>query len=908
MSRPKGTVTLLFSDIEGSTQRWERHRAAMPDAVRRHDALMQAAISAHSGHVFKTVGDAFCATFWNAVDAVASALDAQRSLNEQDWSAIDGLHVRIALHTGSTDERDGDYFGPAVNRVARLLAIAHGGQVVVSGITADLVQGDMPPRSSLRDLGAHRLKDLTQPEQVYQLVAPDLRVDFPPLRSLNALPNNLPLQLTSFVGRETEVAEIVALLEKSRLVTLVGTGGIGKTRTALQVAADLLDGSGDGVWFVDLAPLSDPSLIASAVSTALCVPPARDRPVLDVLLADLKDRRLLLVLDNCEHVVAEAARVADAILHTCPRVKLIVTSREGLNVSGERVYRMPSLRVPPRSDNLRAIDAAAYESIALFADRATAADGRFALSDENAPIVADICRRLDGIALAIELAAPRVKVLSVQQLSQRLDERFRILTGGSRSALPRQQTMRALIDWSYDLLSDREKTIFRRVSIFVGGWTLEATSEICCDEQIESWEVLDLLSALVDKSLVATELSGSHQRYRLLESMRQYARERLAQGSDAQSVQRRHATYFCRLADDALALGLTTPTKEWLESQAPELDNLRAALTWTLVERNDVQAGAAAAGALYRFFDRLELHDEAIRWCEIALGTKDGLPVRTQARLHYALSFLCNNTGRHQRGIVEGKRAAELYRTAGDQTALCRALSGLVLHLSQLSRNEEARALGLEALGLARQLGDARLTADTLAKYALTLDPTEIDTARALFQESVSIIRGLGWADALVFTLIWWAEAEAKARHFDIAIALSRKGLESASPALRTVIHSNMAAYALSLGDIDQALPAAREALADGVKLQLPMLTAYAIDYLALISLHSDMAQSARLAGFACAQLAARDAQFTATEQVPHDILMAQLHEAFEESELARLMNEGAGWSEDVAIAQARAI
>ncbi len=908
VQRPTGTVTFLFSDIEGSTQRWDQHRAAMQDAVRRHDALMHEAIAARDGYVFKTVGDAFCAVFWNAPNAVAAALDAQRSIGAQDWSATDGLRVRMALHTGATDERDGDYFGPAVNRVARLLAIAHGGQVVASGITADLVQGEMPAQSSLRDLGAHRLKDLTNPEQVYQLVAPDLPTDFPPLRSLDALPNNLPLQLTSFVGRESQVAEIIALLEKSRLVTLVGTGGVGKTRTALQVAAELLDGSGDGVWFVDLAPLSDVSLVASVVGSALCVPPALDRPVLDVVLAYLKERRLLLVLDNCEHVVAEAARVVDTILHGCPHVKLIVTSREGLNVSGERVYRMPSLQVPPPGENLRASDAAAYESIALFADRATAADARFNLTDDNAPVVADICRRLDGIALAIELAAPRVKVLAVEQLSQRLDERFRILTGGSRSALPRQQTMRALIDWSYDLLSDREKAIFRRVAVFAGGWTLEAASEICADDDIESWDVLDLLSALVDKSLVVTELSGSHQRYRLLESIRQYARQLLSQGTDADSVLRRHASYFFGIAESIYRSAYSKEQQGWVESLAPELDNLRFALTWALVERNDAQAGAAATGALYRFFARLSLYDEGIRWCEMALNVGRPLPAETEARLRHALAVLCSNSGGLRRAIAEGELAVERYRTVDEPLALCRALNSLALTLSQVSRYEAARAIGAEAVQIARQLGDRRLIADTLGHYGSSLDPAEIDTARALFEEAVAILHGSGRSDMLVFNLIWWAEAEARAHNFERATALSREGIEFAPQPLRAVLYSNITAYALSQDDVAQALPSARNALADATALQLPSITAYTIEFLALGSVAIDAARAARLAGFARARLAARDAQYGPTEQIPHDMLMARLHEAFDESELARLMSEGAAWTEDQAFAAARAI
>ncbi|MFN2462011.1 MAG: adenylate/guanylate cyclase domain-containing protein, partial [Candidatus Velthaea sp.] len=351
---PTGTVTFVFSDIEGSTHRWERDRAGMQTAVRRHDALMRTAIEAHGGYVFKTIGDAFCAVFWRPEEAMGAALDAQRTLGAEDFSAVGGVRVRMALHTGTSDERDGDYFGPAVNRVARLLAIGHGGQVLVSGTAADLLQGEMPPQSSLRDLGAHRLKDLARPEQVYQLVATDLPQTFPALRSLDALPNNLPRQLTSFVGRDEELAEITELIKRSPLVTLVGTGGAGKTRCALQVGAELLDGSGDGVWLVELAPTSDPSLVASVIAQALNVQETPNRPMLETLLAYLKRKRLLLILDNCEHLIDEARNVTAAVLRSCPDVHVLATSREGLNVAGEHVYRMPSLSVPPAGEALTA--------------------------------------------------------------------------------------------------------------------------------------------------------------------------------------------------------------------------------------------------------------------------------------------------------------------------------------------------------------------------------------------------------------------------------------------------------------------------------------------------------------------------------------------------------------------------
>jgi class 3 adenylate cyclase len=473
-SIPSGTITFVFTDIEGSTQRWDRDRAAMEEAVRRHDVLMREAVAAHNGYIFKTLGDAFCAAFARPEEAVAAIFDAQCALGAEDFSAVDGLRVRAAVHTGTADERDRDYFGPAVNRVARLLGIAHGAQVLVSGVTSDLVQGSLPSQASLRDLGEHRLKDLSRPEYVYQLVGPSLIADFPPLRSLGVLPNNLPSQSTRFIGREVELAAITKLVETNRLVTLVGSGGVGKTRTSLQVAANLLDGSGDGVWFIELAPLSSGDLIPSTVAHAMNLALPADGDQLEHLVRALQKKRALLVFDICEHLIEPAARVISAILRGCREVTTLASSRQGLGIAGETTYRMPPLTTP-RDDPaapLSAADAPRYTAIVLFAERARASDNRFALTDENAPIVADICRRLDGIALAIELAAARVKILSPRQLRDKLDERFRVLTGGSRDALPRQQTLRALIDWSHDLLDARERILFRRLGIFVDGFTL----------------------------------------------------------------------------------------------------------------------------------------------------------------------------------------------------------------------------------------------------------------------------------------------------------------------------------------------------------------------------------------------------------------------------------------------------
>ena len=706
---PTGTVTFLFTDIEGSTKRWERDSAAMSEAVRRHDALLRGAIGERGGYAFKTVGDAFCAAFSRPENAVAAILTAQRALYAEDFSAVEGLQVRAAIHTGTAEEREGDYFGPAVNRVARLLAIAHGGQTLVSGVTVELVQDALPPRTSLRDLGQHRLKDLAHPVQVYQLVAEGLGELFPPLRSLGALPNNLPLQLTSFVGREDEVAGIVDLLGRSRLLTIVGTAGVGKTRAALQAAAELVDGSGDGVWFVDLAPLRDPALVAREIAVTLGVTVPPEKTALETVVEYLKARRLLLVVDNCEHLVAAAATAIDTILRGCPHVTVLATSREGLNVSGERVHRMPSLALPPRAESLTAAQASTYGAVALFVERAQSVDEDFALTDQNAESVAEVCRRLDGIAFAIELAAPRVKVLSVDQLSQRLDERFRLLTGGSRSALPRQQTMRALIDWSYDLLSAREKVVFRRAGVFVGGFTLEAAVSVCTAETaLDEWPVLETLSTLVDKSLIAAEIQGSGQRYRLLESVREYARTRLAESDELEETERNYAAHYLSYAKFKRDEWAVTPGAQWIEPMLSETDNFRAAMVWLL--DHDPLGAAEMSVALHRFFDRLALQDEGLRWIEQAFAANRDLPPLVEAPLLQARMSLSINQGLQEAPGSE-QRLLEVARKSGDERLLVSAL------IDRLTCDSTAIRMSVSCRSCCAKPSHVRRTSGTSSSY-----------------------------------------------------------------------------------------------------------------------------------------------------------------------------------------------
>jgi predicted ATPase/class 3 adenylate cyclase/DNA-binding XRE family transcriptional regulator len=618
---PTGIVTFLYTDIEGSMARWEQHPAAMQPALGQHDALLRAAIAGQDGVVFHNAGDSFAAAFRTAHAALAAALAAQRALQAASWpKAIGPLRVRMAVHTGLAEERaDGWHAEHTLNRLARLLAVAHGGQVLVSGVTRELVQEHLPAEVTLRDLGDHRLKDLIEALRVFQVVAPDLPADFPPLRTFDARPNNLPQQLTSFIGRERELAEVERLLGVIRLLTLTGAGGSGKTRLALQVAAHLLEHYPAGVWFVELAAVQDAALVAQTVAEVLRVREDPQRTIAETLADYLRDRHLLLVLDNCEHLVATVAELADNLLRTCPDLHILATSREALSIAGETTYRVPSLAVPDPQHLPPIASLTHYEAVRLFIDRALAVQPHFTVTNQNAPALAHICVRLDGIPLAIELAAARVRALPVEQIAARLDDRFRLLTGGSRTALPRHQTLRALIDWSYDLLTAPEQAVLRRLAVFAGGWMLEAAEAVCARDGIAADEILGTLTRLVDKSLVSYEaLPEGTARYWLLETVRQYAHEKLGAADEWAASRERHLAFYLHLAEQAEPHLKAADQLLWFGRLETEHDNLRLALDWT-VESQASEAGLRLAGALARFWQVWGYGNEGRRWLATAL-------------------------------------------------------------------------------------------------------------------------------------------------------------------------------------------------------------------------------------------------------------------------------------------------
>jgi predicted ATPase/class 3 adenylate cyclase len=741
---PTGTITFLFTDLEGSTRQWEEHPEAMRQALARHDQVLREAVATHGGSVFKTGGDAFCVAFQRAPDALAAALDAQLALVVEEWGKLGPLRSRMALHAGTAEERNSDYFGPVLNRAARLVAIGHGGQTLLSQTVYDLARDMLPSGAALRDLGDHRLRDLQRPEQVFQLVHPALPDAFPPLRSLESFPNNLPLQPTSLIGRERELAELRRRLPGTRLFTLTGSGGSGKTRLALQLAADLLEGYPEGVWFVDLAALTDPALVPQTVAAALGVRETPARALTDTLTEWLKARKLLLVLDNCEHLVDACAQLAAILMRASPGLTLLATSREPLGAAGEVLWPVPPLSAPnpgqlgaPDNDGIAALTQ--YEAVRLFIDRACMSQPAFAVTNQNAPAVAQICHRLDGIPLAIELAAGRVRVLSPDQIAARLADRFRLLTGGSRTVMPRHQTLRAAIDWSYELLLQAERTLLRRLAVFAGGWTLEAAEVVCAGDGIESWEVLELQAHLIDKSLAVAEAAAAGQtRYRLLGTIQQYATDRLVEAGEADRLRDCHCQWFLQLAELGEVELRGSEQALWLDKLEQEHDNLRAALEWCEANSTQVEAGLRLAGALRQFWQIRGYLREGLQRLESALqrGGTAGAP---RAKALREAGWLALQQGEIQRGTALFEESLTLYRELEDKPGLAEVLNLAGSTALEQADLERASAFFGEGLALAREADAKGLIPRLLGNLGeLARLRGETDRAGALYEEALA--------------------------------------------------------------------------------------------------------------------------------------------------------------------------
>ncbi|MEO6847390.1 MAG: adenylate/guanylate cyclase domain-containing protein [Chthoniobacterales bacterium] len=608
LEAPIGTITFLFTDIVGSTKLWERHPTRMGAVIAQHDALMRAIFATWNGYVFKTVGDSFCVAFETVRDAVFAARELQRILEAEDWGEIEVLKVRMGIHTGAAELRDNDYFGGTLNRVARIESAAHGGQIILSQIAMELVSDEDMDGMRFKSLGEHRLRNLERPEHLFQVLSEGLVPDFPPPRSMEVLPNNLPVQTTSFIGREQELEGIRRALEGTHLLTLTGTGGTGKTRLALEVAASMITEFRDGVWLVELAPITDASRIPEVVASTIGV---REEPGLtlqETLVSFFRSKDILVILDNCEHLLPQCAIWAAEWLRNSPQLKILAASRHSLGVSGETTFPVPPLKIlDVRLHDFVGDDIAErlsqYDAVKLFIARAVTVNPGFQVTNANAPAVAEICMRLDGIPLAIELAAARIRLLSPEQIADRLGDQFRLLRGGNRGGLPHQQTLQALIDWSYDLLSETERILFRRLGVFVVGRNLEAVEVICVGGGVDELDVLDLLQQLVDKSLVNVEYdAGQNPRYTLTESVWQYARQKLDASGEGDVIRNRHLDYFLELSEKYAPLLEGPNQKEYLDRVTYDRFNFRFAGEWSLKSER-IEDGFRLLAALHRLVE-----------------------------------------------------------------------------------------------------------------------------------------------------------------------------------------------------------------------------------------------------------------------------------------------------------------
>ncbi len=868
--RPSGTVTFLFTDIEGSTQLWENRSDWMAKAHARHESILRDAFAAHGGYPYKMIGDAFQVAFSSAPSAVAAAIDAQRALAAEPWGDAE-IRVRMALHSGETEERDDDYVGPLLNRAARLMSAGHGGQVLLSQTTYDLVRDRLSPAVGLRDLGERRLRDLNRPERVHQVVVPGLPQDFPPLKTLDALPNNLPVQLTHFIGRERPMAEIAQLLARSRLVTLTGSGGSGKTRLALQLGGELLDTFAHGVWFVGLAPIADERGVPQAVATALGIQEIAGRPVLEAVTARIADEERLVILDNCEHLMRASAETVSSLLRASPRSKVLVTSREPLRIAGESTYRVPSLETPEPRDGPTAATLAQSEAVRLFADRAASVSSSFVLTDTNVPIVAEICRRLDGIPLAIELAAARVATLSLDKIAERLSDRFRLLARGDRLALPRQQTLRALIDWSHELLTEPERVLLRRLAAFAGGWSLDSTEAVCAGGDVDEADVLDLLANLVEKSLVVLEPGG--ERYRLLETIREYALERLRAAGEESEVRERHLARYLALAERATGTaGAGGDTEEaWLAVDI-DYENLMAVHTW----------------------------------CEAPGHAEQGL------RLVVALGHYWRHRGLLDQGQHLTLQALARPGAEGRTPLRCKALYELARLTFSMGRYTEAEEATRGSLEIAREIGaddSASLALRYLGGFELLRGNPAVAVAHCA--EAIAIARGLTDRMPLYAALQSMAELHRHAGDLDLAEPLYEEVLvfnrAIRDPASISIQLLNLAMLHVTRGTPDRAIDRIDEAVTIAVKAGLKMACQVALDTCAgLAAARAEWAVAARLYGASASEHARTNFQLDPTDDAFLAPLVARARGALGEAVFASLEAEGRNLAYEDALAEAR--
>ncbi|HET7472008.1 MAG TPA: AAA family ATPase [Candidatus Limnocylindrales bacterium] len=920
--------TFLITDIEGSTRLWEEHAEAMAGALARHDALLRSAVDRRAGAVIKTTGDGILAVFTDPNEAVAAALDGQRALRDASWGEIGALRVRMAVHSGTAEVRDGDYFGPALNRSARILAIGHGGQILVSAMAATLAADGLPTGSVLRDLGSHRLRDLDRPEQVFQVVVADLPSEFAPLRSLSTRRTNLPVQLTTFVGRERELEEVARLVERHRLVTLIGVGGTGKTRLMLETAGRLVDAFPDGVWLAELAPLGDPAGVASEVARALGAPEVPGQPALDTVQAFVGDKHLLLLLDNAEHLVDEVAGISERLLAAAPRLRILATSREALAVAGEAVFQLRSLSCPaaPGRGADEAMDPAAIEAAAgteavrLFLDRAGTVDPGFALGEANVAPVSEICRRLDGIPLAIELAAARVSVMSPDEIAKRLGDRFRLLAGGRRTAVPRQQTLHALIDWSWDLLTEDDRVLLRRLSIFAGGWTIGRAVRIVGDgdEPLDEGELVDRLTRLVDRSLVIVD-RGASTRFRMLETIRQYAREKLIASGEAERLADRHFAAFAALAAQAEPELRGPGMVDWLDRLDADVENLDAALEWGL-EAAPWDAVRMATDLLGYWIARVPSSDSDARLVaaiEIArsraLGNPDADPadMAVAGRLLGEAARMWAMGGRAQIALGWAQDASILAEASGDVRARLQAAGGLLVSAVFTGGRPDLMDLFAEGIELAAANNVSWMLGMAAGFAGAAVAGQDPDAALVLVLRAEEAARASGnpyvlGAVSMAYGRVLGQLGETNAAAGQFANATARFA-EIGDERLGLAARSDLGHALRRGGRFDEAMAIYRETIGGWIHLGHRAAVANQLENIAFLAIEAGrLERAARLLGAAEAIRTAVDAPMALEEGPEYERYVARLRDGLDPTAVSAAWDAGKALSLGDAVTFAR--
>ena len=834
---PSGTVTLLFTDIEGSTRLLQRLGERYGEVLSDHRRLLRDAWNQHGGVEIDTQGDSFFVTFARASDAVAAAIQGQRALAGHAWPDGTSVRVRIGIHTGEPEQVDGNYLGIDVHRAARISSAGHGGQVVLSRTTVDLLPPELPDGVELLDLGEYALKDLVDPEHLFQLLIPGLESRFPELKSVGAARTNLPVAPTALLGRERQLAETRVLLERDdvRLLTLTGPGGTGKTRLATQLATDAMDGFADGAFLVNLEPIADPDLLLSAMAQVLPLGERPADPLDEWLVAHLQTRDMLIVLDNFEHVMGAANAVAQLLARTSGPT-FIVTSREPLHVAAEHEYPVPPLALPePGTSDPATL--AASPSVRLFMERGTAARGDLQLTPESAVAVAEICARLDGLPLAIELAAPWLRVLEPQALLDKLGERLDLLSDGARDLPERQRTLRGAIDWSYRLLDDTERAVVDRLGIFAGGWTLEAAEAVCAPV-VQGTDLLLALGSLVDKSLVRREPArAGSARFSMLESIRSFALERLVAAGEKDAVAARHAEVYLALAEEAGPELYGPRQKVWMERLTADLDNLRAAMTWATTTAGGEELGLRLTGALTLFWWFLGRYREGLDWSEQMLAAGAGAP--TEARVKGLLpAGLLGALLDEDRAKDRLEEALGLARELGDGSSAARTLDWLGIISFFRDEVDEARRLLEESAVEARTVGDLWCLADALGTLSSIL-PLQgaFDEADVASSEALEIAHRAGDDQGVRMALFGRALTAVRRGDLEDARAMADEGLT-----ISRAIHDTwfipyfrwlQAVAALGSGDVAASRRYAEEALEAARLVEGPLLIVCALDALA---------------------------------------------------------------------------